>query len=250
MKFEATLGNTSLFKDSIETISDIIDEGIFEVSDDGISLVATDRAMVAVVDFEMKKDAFEEFNLEGETKIGLNMPNLVSICKRIKPEDKLILKLDNKDNKLNLIFKGLSERRFSVPIIDVSEDDVPPTDELDFPLSVEILSNVLKEGISDAEVVADSVKFRADKDFFGMRAEGDMSDTELKLINGETENLKITGKEHVESRFPIDYLKRMIKASKIAPRTTINLGNDYPLKLEFGTDKVKMNFVLAPRVEE
>ncbi len=250
MKFEATLGNTSLFKDSIETISDIIDEGIFKVDKDGISLIATDRAMVAVVDFEMNKDAFEEYEIDGNHKIGLNMPNLVSICKRIKPEDRLVLKLDSKDNKLNLIFKGLSERKFSVPIIDVSEDEVPPTDDLDFPLSVEILSNVLKEGIADAEVVADSVKFRADKDFFGMRAEGDMSNTELKLINGETENLKIEGKEHVESRFPIDYLKRMIKASKIAPRVKVNIGNDYPLRLEFGTEKVKMNFVLAPRVEE
>lgn len=250
MKFEATLGNTSLFKDSIETISNIIDEGIFQIDEDGISLMATDRAMVAVVDFEMNRDAFEEYEVEGETNIGLNMPHLVSILKRIKPEDQLILKLDEDDNKLNLVFKGLSERRFSVPIIDVSEDDVPPTNDLDFPITVELLSNVLKEGIADAEVVSDSVKFRADKDFFGLKAEGDMSDTELKLINGEDSNLEIEGDEHVESRYPIDYLNRMIKASKIAPRTKINLGSDFPLKLEFGTDKVQMNFVLAPRVEE
>ncbi|MEM5811049.1 MAG: DNA polymerase sliding clamp, partial [Candidatus Aenigmatarchaeota archaeon] len=58
-------------------------------------------------------------------------------------------------------------------------------------------------------------------------------------------------KNEVRSRYPIDYLKKMIKASKIADSATVRLGQDYPMKLEFKSgDKVSMTFVLAPRVSE
>jgi DNA polymerase III sliding clamp (beta) subunit (PCNA family) len=55
----------------------------------------------------------------------------------------------------------------------------------------------------------------------------------------------------VRARYPLDYLKKMIKASKIADSVVVEWGKDYPMKLEFKSkDKCQLSFILAPRVSE
>ncbi|MFQ6120306.1 MAG: DNA polymerase sliding clamp, partial [Methanosarcinales archaeon] len=61
MMFKATITDVNLLRDSISTIAELIDEGIFKIAKDGISLVAADRAMVAVVDFKILSTAFEKY---------------------------------------------------------------------------------------------------------------------------------------------------------------------------------------------
>jgi len=56
--------------------------------------------------------------------------------------------------------------------------------------------------------------------------------------------------EGVKSRFPLDYLKKSIKASKMFGNAKIYLGNDYPMKMEFSDNNVSLSFVIAPRVAE
>jgi len=64
------------------------------------------------------------------------------------------------------------------------------------------------------------------------------------LINLETE-------DDTKSRYPLDYLKKMIKAGKIADSVTLQFAQDYPMKIGFKSgDKVSLQFVLAPRVSE
>ena len=52
----------------------------------------------------------------------------------------------------------------------------------------------------------------------------------------ELSELKKTSEETVE------YLKKMMKASKISSKMSLKLGNDYPMKVEFSGDKVKIEF--------
>ena len=43
----------------------------------------------------------------------------------------------------------------------------------------------------------------------------------------------------------------MIKAGKISETASIQMGRDFPMKIEFvKPDKLSMGFVLAPRVED
>ncbi len=83
-----------------------------------------------------------------------------------------------------------------------------------------------------------------------MFAQGDSSKTELNLEKGSEALVNIVSENIVRSRYPLDYLKKMIKASKIAENVTLRVGNDYPLKMEFKGDKASMTMVLAPRVAE
>lgn len=247
--FKATIVDANLLVNSIATIAELIDEGIFNIDKKGISLIAADRAMVSVVNFKISANAFEKYEIDKDYSIGINITNLISVLKRASSGDKITLNLQ--DAKLEVIMENSFKRRFVLPLLDLNKEEVPPIDQLEFTAKVQINPEVVRSGIEDAEVIADSVLFEGKDDKFNMRAEGDVSFTQLELERGNEAltELKVTGE--VRARYPLEYLKKMIKASKIADSMTIEWGRDYPMKLVFKAgDKASLSFVLAPRVIE
>lgn len=247
--FKATLSDVSLLRDSISSIADLIDEGIFKINKQGISLVAADRAMVAVVDFTILSSVFEKYELDKELSIGLNIGNLLSVLKRAGAGDKITLNMQ--DAKLQIIIENSSKRRFVIPLLDLSQEEIPPIEQLEFTASAKIKPEVIESGIADAEVVTDSVIFEASSGKFGMKAEGDISSTQLELEKGNEALIELKSDGEVKARYPLEYLKKMIKAAKIADFVDLNWGQDYPMKLGFkAADKLNLKFILAPRVVE
>src|SRR3989344_8817911 len=251
MTFDARLDDISLLKESIGAISDIIDECEMKIKHTGIQITASDRAVVAVVDFFLSKDAFKEYNVDTEVNIGINIVNFIQILKRAMPDDKLRLKLE--ENKLKIIFSGPSTRSFTMPLIDVSKEEAPDMKKLEagFSATFNVNTSVLNSGIEDAELITDSVVFTLRKDQLAMKAEGDSSSAHLELPSGG-ESLKIIDiGEPVRARYSIDYLKKMLKPKKISETINAQMATDYPLKLEYNIPtKLRLSFILAPRVEE
>jgi proliferating cell nuclear antigen PCNA len=251
MTFEARLDDISLLKESIAAIADLIDECEMKIKKDGIEITASDRAVVAVVDFFLSKNAFKEYNVDKETKAGINVVNFMQILKRAAGDDKLKLKLE--DNKLKIIFSGSSTRSFTMPLIDVSKEEAPDMKKLEagFSATFHVDSGVLNSGIEDAELITDSVVFTLRKDQLAMRAEGDSSSAHLELPSGEGALKIIDIGEPVRARYSIDYLKKMLKPRKMAETISAQMATDYPLRLEYEVpNKVRLSFILAPRVEE
>jgi len=248
--FKITLSNVDLLRNSIPIISEIIDEGVFKVDSNGLSLLSPDRSMIAVVNFQLLASAFDDFKVTGEDMLGLNLANLVAVVKRIKTGDKVTLKKDEGMNALEVILEGKGKRRFEIPLLDITGEK-PPLDQLDFKGKVELDSSVLEEGISDADIADDSVVFETNPDLFKMWAKGDVSSAQLELKKGEEGLRKLESSESLRARYPLEYLKKMIKAAKLSEQVALEFGTDYPMRLNFKSiDKVNLSFVLAPRVEE
>ena len=105
--FKAVLADPKLLKSSIDAISNMIDEAGVSVDEKGIRLRAMDPAHVALVDFELKKEAFDEFEF-GESIAELQEilhGKEVELRKKKVPEIKDLLKekglkLDGKKDEL------------------------------------------------------------------------------------------------------------------------------------------------------
>ncbi len=246
--FSAEIADAKVLRDSIDTISQIIDEGSFKIKKEGIELLATDRAMVAVVDFRLASAAFQKYECDAETRISLNLSNFLTVLKRTSGS--LEMKVSEDGSKLELTVAGDSVRNFSIPLMAASSEDIPPVSQLEFPASAEVKAAVMEEGIADADIIADSVVIEMGESGFKMRAEGDSSKTDLKVDKGSGTLISLDAKDTVKSRYPLDYLKKFIKAAKIADTAKIQFGNDYPMKLELKGNDVYLAMVLAPRVEE
>jgi len=247
--FRAITSEPDVFIGAISTVAEIIDEGIFSLTKEGIKLLAADRALVAVVELNISKGAFETYEIEKEEKIGLNITNFLSIIKRGSKAEKLELLLE--ENKLKVIIHDGSKRRFTVPLLDITQEEVPPISQLEYKVHAVLKPEVIKSSIEDASVIADAVTFAVEGDSFKVIAEGDISQSELEVKSEEEGLISLKKSENAKAKYPLEYLKKMIKAAGIADVVDVHFAQDYPLRLEFKyADKYRLAFVLAPRVAE
>jgi len=242
-----SLAEPGYLKDSISIISDLVNEARFKVTSNAIELVAMDPANVAMVVFKLLSSAFTEYDVKKDVELAINLGNLKQILRRAGPNDMLSLELE--ENKLRVQLKGHSTRTFNLPIIDLEEKEhkVP---ELKFNATIQTSASILNSAIEDADIVADSVSFMAEPKKFIVSADGDLSQANIEVKEGDSVKINVEGSEKIKSKYSIEYLKKMIGASKLADEVTIQFNKDYPLKLEYKTvDKLILSFILAPRVE-
>jgi proliferating cell nuclear antigen len=247
--FKATLAEPKVMRDAIISISEIIDEGSFRVSKEGIRFTAADRAMVAVVDFFISSKAFEKYDVQSDVNIGVNILGFLGVLKRAGTGDKITF--DVAGNKFLILIEGKSKRKFVVPMLDLGNEEIPPVDQLEFKNKAQMNSDVLANGISDAQIIGDSLIFGMGPSKFWLLAEGDVSKAELELEKGNEALIEITAEGDSKSRYSLEYLKKMIKAAKISDNVTLELGQDYPLRMAFAAgDTARISFILAPRVQD
>jgi proliferating cell nuclear antigen len=247
--FKAVLSDVELLKSTIPVIAEIIDEGVFRVDQNGISMLSPDRAMVAVVDLKILSTAFDEYSAPQEEYLGLNLANFAAVLRRVGSGEKLVLETAEKGNRLRLTIKGNGVRTFEIPILDIKTEK-PPIDKLNFTGRLELESGIVEEGISDADIIGDSVFFEADGEAFRMYARGDISSAQLEISKKDKGVLDLKAEGSIKAQYPLEYLKKMIKAGKISQQMVLEFGTDYPVKMGFkSVDKMELSFVLAPRVE-
>jgi len=243
-----SLAEPRYLKESINIISDLVNEARFKITPDAIELVAMDPANVAMVIFKLLSSSFTEYNVNKDIEIAINLTNLRQILRRASPSDMLSLELDP-ENKLKIRLKGTSTRTFSLPLIDIEEKEQKIPD-LKFPVKIQTTAQILNDAIEDADIVAESVSFLAEPKKFTVHAEGDLNQARIDIKEGEGTKIDINGSEKINAKYSIEYLKKMINGAKIADNVIIQFNKDYPLKLDYKTvDKVMLSFILAPRVE-
>lgn len=242
-----TLAEPKYLKDSISIISDLVNEARFKITSDAIELIAMDPANVAMVIFKLLSSSFVDYEIKEDTEIAINLSSFKQVLNRSKPTDMIVLELE--ENKLKILFKGITTRTFYLPIIDVEEKDQRIPD-LKFPVNITASTSLLSDAIEDADIVAESVTLLAEKNKLIISAEGDLSKAKIEISEDDETKILVEGESPIKSKYSIEYLKKMIKGSKIASEVNIHFSKDYPLKLEFNAlNKVSLSFILAPRVE-
>ncbi len=242
-----TLAEPRYLKESVSIIADLVTEARFKIGMNSIQLVAMDPANVAMVIFNMLSSCFAEYNIDKEVEIAINLSNLKQILRRARPEDMLSLELA--DNKLKIIMKSITLRSFSLPIIDLEEREqkIP---ELKFPISIKTSSAILSDAVEDADIVAESLTFMVEPKRLTILGEGDLSQAKIEIKSDEQTQIEFDAPDKIKAKYSIEYLKKMITASKLTDEVIIRLNKDYPLKLEYNLiDKLQLSFILAPRVE-
>ncbi|MGM5484452.1 MAG: proliferating cell nuclear antigen (pcna) [Nanobdellota archaeon] len=244
-----SLAEPKYLKESISIISELVTEARFKITKDAMELVAMDPANVAMIVFKLMSSSFVEYDVEKESSVAINLGNLKQVLKRAKGSDTLNLKLDDGQNKLVIELIGSSTRTFSLPIIELEEKEqkVP---QLSFPVTINTTSSSITEAVEDVDIVAESVSFSADQNSFTIEGEGDLSKANIEMKPDEETKIVAENESKVKAKYSIEYLKKMIAASKLSDNVKIQFSNDYPLKMEFvDVDKVMLSFILAPRVD-
>ena len=242
-----TLADPKYLKDSISIIADIVSSATLSIKNDYIELIAMDSANVAMVIFKLFSSTFVEYELKKEEDISIDLSVLKQILRRAKNNDILTLELG--DNRLKVIMKGSTTKTYYIPLLDI-EDKEQKVPQLKFPMKIITQADILNEAIEDVSIVSEALSFVGDKDKLVVNAEGDTSKARIEIPSDDNTKIEYSGNDFIKARYSIEYLKKMIQASKLSDIVEIQFDKDYPLHLEFKeVDKLQMAFILAPRVD-
>jgi proliferating cell nuclear antigen len=236
------LEHPKLFSEIISIISDMVLEVRLKVNKDGMSILAIDPANVAMILFKLPASAFAEIEVDNEEVLGISLDSLKAVLRRVKAGS--ILTITKQETELKLLIQDKINKEFNLALIEIEgeEKEIP---SLEFTSKIEMPSLDFAEAIEDCSVVADSCSFISEPDKVIISAKGSLNSFKSEFLS---DAIDIQAQE-ANSKYSLEYLQKMIKATKITDKIKINFSSDYPLKLEFSTPFIELSFILAPRVE-
>ncbi len=242
--------NARDFKNAVDAIVSLIDEGQIEIKKQGLFLREMDPSKIAMVSFEMSNNEFEEYDVEEERKIGIDFDSLSKILARARNNEKLEITVE--DNMLNLSF--ISEegiRTFSIALIEIG-DKIQKEPKLEFKSKAILNANILKNIIKDASLISSHITFIIGENFKVLSV-GDVSKLvlestktstgifDIELMNGETKEQKAT--------FPLQYLSDILQACPNEEKVELLLKSENPIKISYRVSGANVSYLLAPRRE-
>lgn len=246
--FEIKIDNAKYWKDCVAAIVGLVDEGLFTITKEGISLKAMDPSSISMISFTMPNKAFSKFSIEKNAGVGLNIENLNKILSRTRDGEALVMK--DVDNKLSMEFIGQgSRRRYKLQMIDVKKS-VEKEPNIEFDAAVEINGEPFKDIVKDASLISSYISFKAAKDQFSVSARGDSGELEeLHDADGGIMR-KMDAKKNAESTFNLEFLENMVRSCPAGSNISLSLKSNEPLRMKYNIGDSEVVYFLAPYMEE
>jgi proliferating cell nuclear antigen len=241
--------DTRVLKD-IMTIADTITEEIkISCNTDGIELKLVDPAHVAMVKINIPINAFVRYELpNGPLEFGIDVIKILDVLK-IKAGTTVTMDFDKSKLVGGLTIKTGKITKGLLPD-DISGMRKPKFPKLDLPTITELKTEDMTDSIKLMEQITDHVQILVNDDGITMTAKGETSQGEYKIEKTDCTLNHAPGIE-VKSLYSLDYLKSMIKTiTTIKTKDIIlNMGDDYPMKIDGIAGPIQYSFLLAPRIE-
>ena len=244
--FKAIVGASTL-QDALDSVSVLVDECKIRLNEADLSIRAVDPANVGMVDLTLDAAAFESYEADGGV-IGVNLAKLEDFVGMASGDQLVELELDEETRKLKIRMDGLSSTLALIDPDSIRQE--PDIHDLDLAADIVLEGAQLDRGIKAADMVSDHVRLRVDADAeaFHIEAEGDTDDVDFTL---STDDLIALTAGAADSLFSLDYLKDMNKAIPKDAEVTVELGEEFPVKIHYAVAEGQGNvtYMLAPRIQ-
>jgi len=238
----------SKLQDTVSKLTALVDECKVRLDEDGLSIQAVDAANVAMVDVWLPKEDFASYQADEEL-LGVNLVRLADVVGMGNKDDTVSLELNEETRKLRIEIDGL---RYTLSLIDPdSIHQEPNVPELDNP-TYTIMGGEIQQAVKASGLVSDHMGFRSSPELnkegiMQAFAEGDTDDVSVDMPFGDVYD---AADEEESSLFSLDYLDGMAKELPQGKDVSVELGDDYPIKMTTGLgEEGEMTYLLAPRIE-
>lgn len=243
------LAEPKYLTESVSIISELVNEVTLKIQKNKIDIIAMDPANVAMTSFSLLSSAFAEYQVDESKNLSINLEQFKQVLKRAKSSDTITLSSDEKKNKLKIKIVGNSTRTFDLALLNLDEKE-PKIPDLSFSVKVTTGTSFFDEAIEDMSIISDALSLTVEKDKFYVDSTSNLHAAKVELSSNEETSIEVNTSS-VSSKYSVEYLKKMIKASKLTNKVQIQFDKDYPLRLDYLVkDKMNLSFILAPRVSD
>lgn len=235
-------------------IEKLTDEACFWISEESFLFRDLDTARISMIDFELQRDYFLEYEFSGEkTPVCVPVDKLADYIKACKNAKELEFSFEEGGRTFNVSTKEPYHRFFAVPMMTSEEKKEVGTPNVPFKATFKITTSSLKSILDELRLVDDKITITAQENavtFSSRNEEGFESSVTLKYPD-HIELMAIAVEEPSTASYNLksilNVIKELYRNSGVA---TVQLGTNLPLKIDFELiEYEKFIYYLAPRAE-
>jgi len=233
--------------DIFKTLNEFIPEVTLDFTEEGLKIRGIDASKVVLIDVFLPKTYFDEYDVNGEEKVGVNLEDLTDLLSGVTKNDSLAFSAES--SVLTIEIEGEYYRKFAVPRLQVESVELPQTD-LEFPFRAKLITPTFTEIISGFEDLgADAVRFKSNDGKLTLTAYSDVVESTIELSTENGGLLEAEGSD-AESVYGLEYLANTTRLKRASGSMEIRFGTQLPLKLRYEMPQGGYNdFYIAPRAE-
>jgi len=250
--FECKFHSGQIFKEIVDVISSIIEEGELTAKPDGLDLICMNESKVALIDVLVSKNLCETYECDKDTPLKINFTDFYKFVSRVSGNEDIFLRFIEETNKLQIKIKGKSTRTFSLPLLtDVKSENVERKD-IGYEVKFEMDTNVILQAIKDAKAIDNTMSFIVNKEgLFYFEVKGDTGDLRIDFEEKPVEKMV---DDQIYSIYSLDILTKIFRANILSDTVTLAFGNETPLILNFpiknDVNNGRIVYFIAPQVME
>ncbi|MDT7876055.1 proliferating cell nuclear antigen (pcna) [Sulfolobaceae archaeon RB850M] len=230
----------------IQVLTKLVDEALFEIKDDGIQLIAVDKAHVSLIKIELPKDMFKEYDVQGEFNFGFNTQYMSKLLKAAKRKEEISIDADSEE-VVKITLLGALGRVFKVNNLQVLPPEVPEIN-FEFDVRASVTSKGFKTAISEIATVADTVSISATEDKIIIKGEGENKiENEFSKDTGALAEIEFN--KEASASYDVEYLNDILTLTKLSDYVKLAFSDQKPLQLDFNMEGGgKVTYLLAPKL--
>ncbi|MHA1304100.1 MAG: proliferating cell nuclear antigen (pcna) [Candidatus Heimdallarchaeaceae archaeon] len=257
MTFELLLKDedTKLLGNVISVISGIVSESRLHIDEDGIRIKAFDTTRISMIDFFLKKEAFEKFKIKENTAIGLSLETLNTILKTAKKDERLQLSFDEETKRFQIDLEAKGRKRsFSLMLLELDEEgNIPDAIKIYFDANFAIDAGFFQQVLKDAAMISDYLRIHAKNEEVVFSAASDTKEMNT-IVGPESEEMATESFEVANESmavYSLDFLANFMKGIRSSETVKISFSQDQPLRIINELEgKGHLVYFVAPRIEE
>ena len=239
LKFK--LDDWSVLKNIFANINEIIDEVAIECTDENLKFRGIDRSHICFFEGKISSGLFDEYLLEKPLYLYIDLVEFVKVLKRGKNKEVMVFEADNEVIKIN--FKDKNNRIFSITQIDM-EENMRNLPELDYSTDFECDFDSIKNSLVDADLYSEVLMITCEDDLLTLSCESGFGSYKNECPLDENVNGSYS------SNYSIKWLSKIFNNKLSSDNFRIHMGDDYPMLIEFKSDNIQIDYLLAPRLEQ
>ncbi|MCI4435975.1 MAG: hypothetical protein JHC33_04090 [Ignisphaera sp.] len=248
-----TFADARIWRYVLRTLAEYLEVVGMKVSpNEGVRIKAMDPSRVMLLDFHIPSSAFEEFVVEKEEILFLDLENVPKVLRRASKNDKLAMSSDGTRLTLTLISKGGAHRSFTFSLVSASYEEIPEL-SLEFKVSAKIISPILSAVLSILKDVGESTKFKALREGLSIMSSSELGEIEFLFTTttGTLIDYQIP-EDFTEftNTYSTEYIALLSPIARIAESATIRLAPEAPCEITLDLAAgAQLRVYIAPRIE-
>jgi proliferating cell nuclear antigen len=239
-----------LLKPVLQILTRFADEGILEISREGLHTRIVDPAHVAMVDVVMSRETFIEWYFdENDARYAIALGKILDL--KLNPKDTVTFEWNKSKSETCTVSDGLNSIR--IPLLDPNEVTTPKMPVIVAENYFVINAGYLKDFLGKAEHVSDEFKIMMDPVTRSviLKAKSDSEEVKTEIPIDMMKDFRIYGPDTVSALYPAEYFMNFLRFLKKNDELKIELKTNYPVTVRYSGNRgyTNITFLLAPRAE-